>query len=560
MGKGSATRKIVRGGRAANVHHEEERSAYAVSSREWRIVALLCFIASLRIFFFGAVFPFFNNVDEPSHFDLIWKYSQWQIPAQGTDRISPESLRMIFLFESPEYFRKAEEFPKGRLPPPAWLLPEAYKNASLKRLNSVHIVNYEEYSPPLYYFVAGRWLAFGESLGLKNGGLLYWTRFLNIPVYALAVLLAFFIGKTIPGSNRSILWGLPTLVAFMPQDVFYSLNSDVLTPLPCGLAYLLMIRIILGKASDWMHWALMGACIAAAVLIKTANVPLLAMLMVVLLVRAVDTRGIRFSRKAVLNASAFCASLVVPLGIWISRNLATVGDWSGSDHKINLLGWTYKSFADIFLHPIFTPFGLGHFLHNTLSSFWRGEFVWGREGIASVYVDYFYSVSTGVFLGVSTFSLVRFYKNRPARSLQPTIRKSPRKKSAAKNDRSIGSAAITDEGMHKVLFLSICGVSCSVAFMIALSMVFDFGNCVYPSREKPFFTSGRLLLCVLYPALLCYIYGLDRIMSRFGNRVTSMHVICALCVLLTLNELYLSGPVFGSVYNFFHIPLGKLGP
>jgi len=39
------------------------------------IAAALCVIAAARVFIFSAAFPFFNNVDEQDHADMVVKYA-----------------------------------------------------------------------------------------------------------------------------------------------------------------------------------------------------------------------------------------------------------------------------------------------------------------------------------------------------------------------------------------------------------------------------------------------------------------------------------------------------
>jgi hypothetical protein len=42
---------------------------------ERKLILLLCAIAAVRVFIFSAAFPFFNNVDEQAHTDLVIKYA-----------------------------------------------------------------------------------------------------------------------------------------------------------------------------------------------------------------------------------------------------------------------------------------------------------------------------------------------------------------------------------------------------------------------------------------------------------------------------------------------------
>jgi hypothetical protein len=42
----------------------------------------------------------------------------------------------------------------------------------------------------------------------------------------------------------------------------------------------------------------------------------------------------------------------------------------------------------------------------------------------------------------------------------------------------------------------------------------DFGYCVYPSRNFPYFASGRLIAGCLVPFALLYVYGLRQFVPR----------------------------------------------
>ena len=70
---------------------------------ERKLVFLFCAIAALRVFTFSAAFPFFNNVDEQAHLDLVMKYARGDVP-RGLGHYSPESANVIALYGTPEYF------------------------------------------------------------------------------------------------------------------------------------------------------------------------------------------------------------------------------------------------------------------------------------------------------------------------------------------------------------------------------------------------------------------------------------------------------------------------
>lgn len=441
------------------------------------------------------------------------------------DKLSTEALRNFFYFASPEYLARARDLPKGEFDPPTYSFPAGIRERSMQKYVASSLPNIEEYSPPLYYLIAGKWLVFGKLIGLRDAGLLYWTRFLNIPLYVAIVILAYFLGRILPYRDSAMAFGVPLLVAFMPQDVFYSLNSDLLTPIPSGIAFLLMVRIALGKNSSWMHYAALGLSISAALLTKLANIPLLFMTAVLLIVQVVRYGRTAISKRSIAAACAFCTCLVIPVCLWVVHNHLTIGDWTGTGHKIELLGWKYKPLSDLLPHPVFSLSGLSYFLDEIFTQFWRGEFVWQLDPLGIGFVDSIYSLSTIFLLLTACFILIRMQ----------------------------GSS-----GEKTTVFVSLAGIALALCYMALLSMMFDFGDCIYPSTAKPFFTSGRLILCVMFPILFCFTWSIDRIATRFTGKFRGIFFVLALCALMTLSEAYLIIEPLGSAYNFFHVPLGEL--
>jgi len=66
------------------------------------LILILCVAAATRVFIFSAAFPFFSNVDEDLHFDLITQYSHGQLP-RSFDRLKEETLNWILPYASPEF-------------------------------------------------------------------------------------------------------------------------------------------------------------------------------------------------------------------------------------------------------------------------------------------------------------------------------------------------------------------------------------------------------------------------------------------------------------------------
>src|ERR1700747_997011 len=85
-------------------------------------ILLFCVIAAVRVFIFSAAFPFFSNIDEDLHFDLITQYSHAQVP-RGFDRLKEETLNWIVPYASPEFLFRPEQFPHGKFPTPLFKEP-----------------------------------------------------------------------------------------------------------------------------------------------------------------------------------------------------------------------------------------------------------------------------------------------------------------------------------------------------------------------------------------------------------------------------------------------------
>jgi hypothetical protein len=155
-----------------------------------------------------------------------------------------------------------------------------------------------------------------------------------------------------------------------------------------------------------------------------------------------------------------------------------------------------------------------------MASFWRGEFVWLGQRLASATADLFYWISSALFLTLGALSLI------------------PR-------------TSATE--LRRALWFGFWCCVASVAFLGLLSVAYDFGNCVYPSREHPYFTSGRLLGSVLIPFMLLYARGLDRILGWIKNDRPKFFVLAGIVLFVTLSEIVVNRAAFSSPYNWFHL-------
>src|SRR5262245_29718873 len=84
------------------------RQSCPLSSYEFWWMIGFCLFAAVRVLFFSAAFPFFNNVDERRHFDLVIKYAEGHVP-RGAELISPATLPYLSHYASPEFLSAPED-------------------------------------------------------------------------------------------------------------------------------------------------------------------------------------------------------------------------------------------------------------------------------------------------------------------------------------------------------------------------------------------------------------------------------------------------------------------
>ena len=484
---------------------------------ERSIVLALCVAAACRVFLFSAAFPYFNNVDEPAHFDLVMKYWHGEMPRRGVERFSREAIQFIVLYGSPEYFSN----PGSPAGVPGWRDPNM-RNPEVFSLAVASfqegLDNHEAGGFPVYYAMAGSWFALGRALGLRGGQLLYWIRFLNVVVIVGLVWLSYWIARTLVPDDRLERLGVPFLVAFFPQDVFYSINSDVVTPLLFALAFFALLHIVLADASLVLH-GLAGLAVSAAFLTKFSNMAVLGLLAVVVLAKVASLRRRGALRSYLPRLGALLAA-VLPGAAWLVRNRLVLGDFSGAAEKIAFVHWTVKPVAQWWHHPIFSPTGLAYFLGELTRTFWRGEFVWHLKPIASPAADLFYVGSTGVFLAASAVALWQ---------------------------------GTSDVRRRVVLSMSFFVLGTSVLLLAASSVVFDFDDSWAPSRASPYFVAGRLVGGALVPFVLLYLDGLGHALSWARLRIDPLVVVALIAAAITSSEIAITLPVFESPYNWFHL-------
>jgi hypothetical protein len=485
-------------------------------------VVALCALAGLRVFVFSAAFPFFNNVDEAAHFDLVHKYSRCHVPT-GLEHMDLDSARDVVMYGSPEYVAPATRNQGGAVPPPVWSLPpDQFRKIPESRVSQMaQTVNYESTEPPLYYAVAGLWYRIGLTLGLRGGRALYWIRFMNAIIAALLVWLAYGFAHVLFPADRFLSLGMPLLVAFFPQDALYSVTNDVLLPLVGGAALLALFVIVRVESKGYAFHAAAGLLVAAALLVKTSSAPL-GMIAIATAVLVAQRASTEERRAAIRTSAVLLLAAAIPLVVWELRNIFVLGDVTGSGSKVAFFGWSLKRAGAILQHPLFTPGGVATFWHDTIASFWRGELTWHMDRIASGGWDLFFSLSSLVL--------------PVAAVVAPVVR-----------------ARHIQRDERAVLWLSLAMCLLSLLFLGGISVIFDFDGCFYPSRAYPFLASGRLALAALLPFVALYLKGLEALLPGPRTEAFRWVLLIGFVAFMTGSETRLSLGAFHSAYNWFHL-------
>ena len=490
---------------------------------ERRIIWLLCLFAAAHVFVFAATFPFFNVVDEQVHFDLAVRYSQGDLPRALTPPCA-EALPFIGIFGTVEYLWPPASQPGGHIAAPVWKQPFNLVVETIhakEKLWHEVVKNHEASQPPLYYTIAGAWWRLGKLLGLDGGQLLYWLRFLNIPLLAALVWLGGFAARQLFPENKFIRVAVPALIAFLPQTTFYAINNDILSPLAFGAAFVLLLKLWAAETPSPRLAAATGLALAATFLTKISNLPLLAVAGIFLALKIFRLARAGRLRPAVPAFGLLAACAGLPMAAWMTWCRINFGDFTGSVLKIRFLGWTHKPFAEWFHHPIFSPAGGWYFLKGNLSTLWQGEILWQRKPLAIPAVDLIY---VGLTLALLLLALIALLK-RPARF---------------------------SADQRAALWFGFAGLAAAFAFFALLSVKFDFQDCFYPSREHPFFTSGRLMLGMLIPFLLLFACGLDRALGKFSGAAKFI-LLAALLAFMLASEITADWRIFPNEYNWFHL-------
>src|SRR5215813_15108762 len=333
----------------------------AARRKEQLLIMLLSVLAAVRVFIFAAAFPFFSNGDEDLHFDLITQYSHAQVP-KSFDRLKEETLNWIVPYASPEFLFPPERFPDGKFPAPLWKEPWSKVEPEIAATRSEWSseINFQSSQPPLYYALASAWWWIGKHIGVGGIRSLYWIRFLNVPLVAMMVWLGYITARTIAPEWMDLRMGVPLLLALIPQNVFYAMNNDVLSPVCFGALFLCVLQWLRTDRPTLLLGTFTGLAVAATYLTKLSNLPLIAVALVAIIAKLRLAKRQK-SKTALAAFGMLILWASIPVGSWIIWTKYQFGDLTGSAAKITLLGWTKKPLSDWWQHPIFTLQGIWFF-------------------------------------------------------------------------------------------------------------------------------------------------------------------------------------------------------
>lgn len=501
--------------------HNPGRQASAILSprsttRTRKLVIALSIYAGLRILVFAAAFPLFNNVDERLHLMSIQMYAQGHLPGKELPLMDPELAKALLPYWSPEYGHPQEHLDReGINGPPDQLTQPLYAQ---KLEEWLHKPNFEAQAAPLYYVVAAVWYRLGAAFGLRDWALLYWLRFLNAILFGLFAWLSYVLVRKVYPEDTFLSLAVPALIAVFPQDVFFGMNRDVLSPVMWAVTLLFMVDVLTDNKTQYRSALVASFLVGLSFLAEVSNCVLYGALAITLWMWASRSQTSRRDKAWVVTACTGAAFL--PPFLWMLRNYLVIGDLTASSAKISVLGWTAMPRPEVLHHPLFTWHGMSYFLTKLTENFWHGEYGWHAMAMRSAGADWFYVISSALMILAFALDFVRRRRSLPE----------------SRNWAGLQS-----------LFL----VASSVLFLATISLLFDFHEHGYPSRQYPYFVSGRIISGALLPFVLIYASGLEVVTRRFRRWIPPVAVLACLMLLITISEFRVRSAVFSSHFNFF---------
>lgn len=482
---------------------------------EQKTIVCLAILAFLHVLVFSALFPFYQITDEQCHLDLAVHYANHGWPKQYV-HFDREASYYCAMYNALDLVssRNVDEM----------VTSNSRKYAIQDARLWMQWTNHESAQPPLYYFYTGSVWRISKAAGLKDAMLPYVMRCSNGLLLGLTVIISWLIAALVFPGQPFIRIGAPGLVACMPQSIFYCVSNDNLVAPTCGLAAYLMLRIWQSPTVSAGMAGMFGLSLSAALLAKVSSLPLVGVLILFFGFK-VFALGNQRELKSALAASGICGVFfLAPVVVWMIWCKLHFHDWTGSATKLELLGWRLNPCTDWLSHPIFTPRGFWFFVSHNITTFWQGEARWHLALLRNPILDCFYLVFTIAVL-ITVCKRLLCLDERLS-SIQ-----------------RVHFKFVLMAGLFAYLFSGL------------LSIMFDFGDCWYPSKYQPYFTSGRLALGILAPLATLAAFAIDTWLGdmRHGSKIGFL----GLFMLFMIGaEVAVDSPVYSSWYNMIHLPDG----
>jgi hypothetical protein len=489
---------------------------------EKKLILIFYIFAAIRVAFYSSIFPFFNNVDELMHFDLVIKYRDGYMPRK-MDRINQTSANYIAGCSSTEYAKV--DTTKMEVP---YFLQNL--NDSIVKRNYIGtaefwkgIYNFESGLAPVYYVIVGLWAKLGTLTGLfdqESCMYLYWIRSINILLIVLLAFISYKFSKLIFPADELLRLSVPLFAAFLPQDTFYSIQNDSMSPIAFGIVLINLIPFLKTDTPTYKQAIYLGLSLAFLILVKISNLPVFIIgVAFVFMHLLLNFKKITISGFIKHYAVVFFCSLL-PLLLWLIRNLLNFGDFTASAAKIQHLLWVHKPISTWLASSFFTKGHFGQFWTELLCTCWRGEVIWDGKLLPNSSMDVFYWMSSTLFiLAAVTLFLVAVYNKKYSFT----------------------------QTLFVLSFFSM------IVFLIVLSIMFDYGNSGYPSVQRPFFSSGRLISAALIPFLILYLQGFLFVFSWIKNKRIQFWLLVLIVVIISVSEYNTNKVSFQSTCNLFSL-------
>ena len=486
------------------------------------IIVICCCLGALRVLLYAAAFPLFNPVDETSHYQMVREYSRGHLPGSDLLKVDAEAANFFTLYCSSEYFKSREVLRQFHRDVPIAALPAELRERHYPKVFDYFLgqCNIETQSPPVYYLLAGAWYRVAKIFGAPEWKAAYWARFLNAILFGTFIWVACLFAEEVYPERVFLSVGTAMLLAVFPQDVFYGMSRDVLLPLVTALFLLFLLRALRKEDGGERELFAAGFLAGIAFLTELSSVVLFGALLVVALFKSKRAEKLGSSeRQQTMLALSLVAAAALPL-VWLVRNRLVMGDLTGTQAKMFCLGWVAKPWREILQHPIFSFSGMRYFVGELTGSYWRGEIIWAGQALRNSTAEIFYFYSTIVLLSVFLVHFaIRKKKHNPAQRWSE--------------------------------YLAVYLLTASVLFMAFVSLLFDYQECVYPSRAHPYFVSGRIIVGTLLPFLLMYLSGFELLLRPIRKYIHPIVPLLLICASIACVEATLMLTVFHSQFNFY---------